>query len=185
MKGPNFERQVMKCIHHINPLIYDKFVMPSERKYILEKINRMERSFNSFSYARYATYLTFQQSYIPSEIIQEGRAYFSGKRKLYGKKLEVSVLPVGLSINATAKYHGSVSDLEILQKMGPFIPLRPVKRKPKKRNQTSDCFLRNTQMSGKLYLTKDTMLSVKSIMDYTLFENQPVVPYLQLRFDSI
>lgn len=53
-------------------------------------------------------------------LIQEGKRYLSWKQKLYGCNVEMSVSPIGLEINATNDYTGSVSDLEILQRNRSF-----------------------------------------------------------------
>ena len=52
--------------------------------------------------------------------IEEGKKYFSGKHKLYGYKVEVSVLPCGLALGARLHEPGSVSDLVIFQQMQSF-----------------------------------------------------------------
>lgn len=80
----------------------------------------MDRSFSSFLYRGYAIDVIFQQSYKPSECIQEGKVYFIGKHKLYVYKVEMFVLPVGLAINCTAHYARSVSDLEMFQRNKSF-----------------------------------------------------------------
>ena len=45
--------------------------------------------------------------------MQEGKAYFCGKHKLYRLKVEVSVLRNGLAIECTKHYPGSTADAEI------------------------------------------------------------------------
>lgn len=55
----------------------------------------------------------FQNSNRPRGNVQEGNAYFSGKNKLYGFKVEVSVLPNGQAINCTQQFAGSVSYIDI------------------------------------------------------------------------
>lgn len=48
--------------------------------------------FGNYPTAHYATDVTFQQANCPSVNIQEEKKYYSGKHKLYGFKVEVSVL---------------------------------------------------------------------------------------------
>lgn len=72
-------------------------------------------SFGSFSHAGYATDVTFQQSYRRCGSIQEGNVYFSGKHKLYGYKVEMSIIPVGLAISRTTHYPGSVSNWKVFK----------------------------------------------------------------------
>lgn len=86
----------------------------------MEKLRKENQVFKNFKYARYATDVTFQQSFRPSGSIEEGKAYFSGKHKLYGYKVEVSVLPNGMAIGATRHYPGAVSDLRICQENRAF-----------------------------------------------------------------
>ena len=73
-------------------------------------------TFNNFPEALYSVDVTFQQSFPPSGAIQEGKLYFSGKHKLYGIKMEVSVLPNGQAISCSDHYPSSVSDFEIIQR---------------------------------------------------------------------
>ena len=73
-----------------------------------------------FSFARYATDVNFQMCNRRSGNMQEGKKYFSGKQKLYGYKIEVSVLPNGLDLECTEHFKGSVSDLEIFKEHHDF-----------------------------------------------------------------
>ena len=82
----------------------------------MEKLNNCGRRFNNFKEAHYAVDVTFQQSFRPSGSMEEGKRFYSGKHKLYGYKVEVSVLPNGLAIGCTQHYPGSVSDFEIFQR---------------------------------------------------------------------
>lgn len=75
-----------------------------------------EQKFKHFPGALYATDVAFQQSFRPSGMMEEGQIYFSGKHKLYGVKVEVSVLPNGIAVGCTNHFPGSVSDFEILQR---------------------------------------------------------------------
>ena len=72
-------------------------------------------TFKHFTCAGYATDVTFQQSFRPSGSVQEGKRVFSGKHKLYGFKVEMSVLPTNIAIDCTRYYPGSVSDFEIFK----------------------------------------------------------------------
>lgn len=95
-----------------------------------------------------------------------------------GYIVEVSVLHVGIAINATTNFPGSVCDLENFQNMDPLMNWQPVKSTLKKRKTISDCFLNNIRMNRKLHMMKDNRLFVKSSIDYICLENQPVVRYL-------
>lgn len=45
-----------------------------------------------FKYARYATDVRFPQAFRPNGNVQMSKVYYSGKHKLYGIEVEVSVL---------------------------------------------------------------------------------------------
>lgn len=51
---------------------------------------------------------------------REEEVTFSGEHKLYGYKLEMSVLPNGLAIGCSTHYPGSVADVDIFYKRKSF-----------------------------------------------------------------
>ena len=57
-------------------------------------MRKKNSTIKNFACARYATDVTFQQSFRASGSVQEGKRGFSGKHKLYGFKVEMSVVPV-------------------------------------------------------------------------------------------
>lgn len=126
-KAPSFERQVGKFIDVMCGYLYEELVEGAAKRYSMKKLEAMNTTFGNFPQARYATDVTFQQSYRPSGNIQEGKLYFSGKHKLYGYKVEVSVLPNGLAIGCSKHYPGSVSDFDIFRKMLTFHEAQLVK----------------------------------------------------------
>eukprot|EP00171_Calliarthron_tuberculosum_P022852 IDg22852t1 len=73
-------------------------------------------TFKNYKYAVEAIDVTFQQTNRPFGNMAEGKKYFSGKHKLYGYKVEVSVRPNGLAAAYSKHYPGSVSDITILTK---------------------------------------------------------------------
>lgn len=119
IKGPTFERMVLRFITMLSPVIQDRFVAKAASEWDMDKLHEAEKTFTSFKCARYATDVTFQQALRPSGNIFEGKRYFSGKHKLYGYKCDFSVLPNGLAVCVSDHYPGSVSDLEIFQRMRP------------------------------------------------------------------
>ena len=82
----------------------------------MQELNQHDTRFSNYPCALYATDVTFQQANRPTGTIEEGKAYYSGKHKLYGLKVEVSVLPVGLAINCTRSYPGSYADIDIFRR---------------------------------------------------------------------
>ena len=120
IKCSTFERLITGFLRMISETLFNLCVARVEEKWTMAKCRQEERAFSNFHYARYAVDVTFQQSNRPSGNISEGKRYFSGKHKLYGYKVEVSVLPTGLAIGCTEHYPGSVSDLEIFRRNRPF-----------------------------------------------------------------
>lgn len=77
----------------------------------MKRLVEEQRTFSIFSNARYATVVSSQQINRTSGHMQEGKVYFSGKHKLYGLKVDLSVLPVGRTVMCTNHYPRSVSDV--------------------------------------------------------------------------
>ena len=67
----------------------------------MSDLRESQHDFKSFPKALHATDVTFQQAFRPSGSIEEGKRYFSSKHKLYGYKVDVSVLPNGLALDMT------------------------------------------------------------------------------------
>lgn len=83
----------------------------------MESFSDNNKLFKEYLRERYATDVTFQPSFRPSGSLQEGKKCFSGKHKLYGYKVQVSVTPNGFAICSSLHEPGSVSDLVIFKKM--------------------------------------------------------------------
>ena len=116
IKGPCFERMITNFAKLIAPELYKIFVTDLSNEFTMAKLRALDLKFEDFPEAYYAVDVTFQQSYRPSGSMQEGKLFFSGKHKLYGIKVEVSVLPNGIALGCTNHYPGSVSDFEIIQR---------------------------------------------------------------------
>lgn len=56
----------------------------------------------------------------PTGTHEESKAYYSGKHKLYGYKLEASVLADGIAIGCSNHFPGSISDINIFNQMAEF-----------------------------------------------------------------
>lgn len=108
-----FERLVTKAIISISGPVYDKLVFAELDKLTMTSVVEGGRTFRHFPCARYATDVTFQQSYRPSGSMQEGKKFFSGKHKLYGLKVEVSVCATGIALFCSDHAPGSVADIDI------------------------------------------------------------------------
>ena len=109
LQTPTFEKMVYKVLQEIEPVLMDAFVAPVEMSQLVQD----RTVFNNFKYALYATDVKFQPANRPSGRFLEQKVYFSGKHKLYGYKIEVSVAPNGQAVFFSKPYPGSVSDLSI------------------------------------------------------------------------
>lgn len=73
-----------------------KVVKQAEEHWTTHKRLINARTFQNFDYARYATDVSFQQLNSPSGNMAKFKNYFSGKQKLYGYNVELSVLHIGI-----------------------------------------------------------------------------------------
>ncbi|RHY75600.1 hypothetical protein DYB38_013735 [Aphanomyces astaci] len=73
------------------------------------------RQFTNYPYALYATDVKFQPYERPGGRFNEKTAWFSGKHKLYGLKLEASVSPQGYCVDVSESHPGAKSDLTIMR----------------------------------------------------------------------
>ena len=117
LKGPSFEKLIMKFIEIISLPVYQHYVEAQAGKRTMDKLYESRRNFCQYPMALYATDVTFQPSFRPSGSMEEGKKYFSGKHKQYGYKVEVSVLPNGLALCCSEHEPGSVSDLTLFQRI--------------------------------------------------------------------
>lgn len=113
MKGPTFERHILNFIAIIHRELYSKYVEKLEQDWTMQKLAECGHQFEHHPSARYATDVTFQHSNRPGGNLQEAKKDFSGKHHLYGKKVEVSVLPNGLALGCTKHFPGATSDIDI------------------------------------------------------------------------
>lgn len=116
-------------------------------------INEKKR-FKNFQGAFYATEVTFQKSFRPSGNEAVGKIYFSGNHKIYGYKVEVSVLLTGKEIMSTNNYAGSTSYLRIFQDHIYFHECTTKNKRLKKNSRTLVTFRWSTQIIGQFCFTK-------------------------------
>ena len=117
MKGPTFERLVMRLVNCLSKHAYKTLVLAVGDDCDMDGMLQKNKFFRHFKFARYATDVTFQQSNRPSGNLQEAKAHYSGKHKLYGYQVEVSVLPNGLALCCSRHYPAATSDIDIFQRM--------------------------------------------------------------------
>lgn len=72
-----------------------------------------------FSFAQYATDVTFQQCVRPAGVAQEGKLYSSRKQKLYGLKVEVSVISNDITAFCTKLFLGPKQLIQFCRKTLP------------------------------------------------------------------
>ena len=116
----------------------NKLALSASVSYPMDKLMAPNKCFEHYFCARYAVDVTFQQSKCPSGSLQEGKKYFSGKHKLYGYKVEVCVLPIGIAVHCTSHYPGSVEDIDIFYKNADFHDVAVLKSKNEGQRQALD-----------------------------------------------
>lgn len=143
-KGPTFEKFIDNFANLISDEVYRTCVVDLGKKYRMVDLQEKQTLFSAYPYARYATDVTFQQAYRPSGSLQEGKLYYSAKHKLYGFKVEVSVLPNGYALNCSSHNPGSTSDLRIFQEAQNFHKVE-LKKTREEREKEDDGELSTTQ----------------------------------------
>ncbi|ETW04038.1 hypothetical protein H310_04424 [Aphanomyces invadans] len=129
LKGPTFQRLVIRYLAIIDPMLYETYVVKAANKFTMKKLVTSGHIFKHYKTARYATDVTFQQSYRPSGKHEEVKPYYSKKHGLYGYKVETSVLPNGLSIGCTEHFRGATHDVQIFRQNADF-HLRELQKQP-------------------------------------------------------
>lgn len=81
-----------------------------------EKALNFNSALNHYSFCMYAVDVTFQQSNRQSGNTEKGKLHISAKHKLYGIKIELSVLPNDRAILVSTQPPSSVADVEIFSK---------------------------------------------------------------------
>lgn len=109
-----------QLIQNFNFLVYEHFYKELAGK-ITENNNfsRLIQSKKEFKYyvtSHYVSDLTFHQFNRPLGLMQNDRFFFSGKHKLYDRKVEVSVLPIEHALFHIQSYLESRADIVITQK---------------------------------------------------------------------
>ncbi|ETV93310.1 hypothetical protein H310_12598 [Aphanomyces invadans] len=109
-KAPTFQKLMVRTFDTIQPVLFDRFVrLPT----ITDLLTR-RTTFKNFPYAHYATDVKFQPCERPGGRFNERKAWFSGKHKLYGMKLEASVSPQGFCVDMSSAHLGATHDVAIL-----------------------------------------------------------------------
>ncbi|KAF0723660.1 hypothetical protein Ae201684P_006926 [Aphanomyces euteiches] len=109
IRSSTLEKTVYKVIDIAGDVLYEHFVKPVD----MSSQNQNGTTFSNYPYALYATDVKFQPAYKPAGRFEEQKEYFSGKHKLYGYKIEVSVAPPGIAVLSTQHYPGSKADVSI------------------------------------------------------------------------
>jgi hypothetical protein len=112
---PTFQKMILKFASVVEPFLFEQFVSAVKDEWTMERLVQSGKTFTHHPAARYATDVTFQQSNVPYGLCEGRSIYFSGKHKLHGYKVEVSVLPTGQAINCTKHFPGRESDIEIFR----------------------------------------------------------------------
>lgn len=80
-------------------------------KYAIQLLNVKWKNFEHYLFYLYATGAEFQQSNLPSGNLHRAKLYYNGKDKLYGHKIEMSILPNRYGWHCSRHLRGSIYDL--------------------------------------------------------------------------
>lgn len=75
------------------------------------RLAKERKTIRKFQYARFGTDDTLQNINIPLANHQEGKAYFSGKHRFYGYKVEASVFTDWIAAFCSEHYSGSNDEI--------------------------------------------------------------------------
>ncbi|KAG3148482.1 hypothetical protein PI126_g12428 [Phytophthora idaei] len=110
LKPNTLKKMTYKLLEVIEAILFAKFAKPVT----MTQQRENNKTFRNYPYALYATDVKFQPAYRPSGHFTEKKTYFSGKRKLYGYKLECSVAYPGVTVDVSSHEPGSKSDLTMM-----------------------------------------------------------------------
>ena len=142
VKGPTFEKIICRFMNIVWEVLYELTVEQAGKQWKMSQYFSSKKTFKNFKYARYATDVTFLNTNRPSGNLQEAKSYYSGKHKLYGCKVEVSMPPTGQGINCSKHYPGTVSDIDIFYE-SLYFHEKTLRKKGNKTNIVDDGLLVN------------------------------------------
>ncbi|ETV97385.1 hypothetical protein H310_09719 [Aphanomyces invadans] len=114
-KAATFSNRIAQFIRDLHPYLIRKYIDEQGFKWTMHQLAVAGHQFETHKSALYAVDVTFQQTSAPVVSFGEKKTYFSKMHGLYGNKVEVSVAPNGLAINATDCAVGSTSGLEMFK----------------------------------------------------------------------
>ncbi|KAE8875937.1 hypothetical protein PF003_g39914 [Phytophthora fragariae] len=115
VKTPMFIKTITAFLHVLAPRMYDDWVRAKADETTMRNLVTSGRTFPNFPCALYATDVTFQHSNRPAGSMAEVMPFYSGKHKLYGLKVEVSVNPRGVAINCSDHARGNTPDITMFR----------------------------------------------------------------------
>lgn len=101
LSAATFERQIVNYLVKLSPHFYEIFVEHEAKTRTMANLVASGKTFRMYPCALYAVDASFQQCCRPSGAHNEVMFTYSGKHKLYGKKVEVSVSPSGYVLNVS------------------------------------------------------------------------------------
>lgn len=109
MTSTMLEQLCHRVYHMVGPVLFAAHVVNVKMADQAEN----GHGFQNYQSVLYATDVKFQLNQRPSGRFDKARQYFSGKHNLYGLKIECFIAPLGVAVDVSAHYVGSVSDLTI------------------------------------------------------------------------
>lgn len=102
---------VVRFIEHLFDAAFSTLVKDKEINVKFEELVEDGVSVQNDAFVRHATDVTFQQCNRPTGNIQHSKPHYFEQHKLYGYKVEVSVLGISVALDVTTHYRRSVLDL--------------------------------------------------------------------------
>jgi hypothetical protein len=116
VKPAAFEKNIVRFLDLLSPRLYARYVEDvAKTDSMMKKMVVSGHAFRQYPAARYAVDVTFQQSTMKSGSQEERAVFYSAKHKLHGYKTELSVIPIGILINCSLHYGGSVAGITIFR----------------------------------------------------------------------
>lgn len=107
-------RMILRFIHLLSEAVYDHFVSNQTKRWSMKALQGAFSCVQKLSHGSVCNSCHVSAAFWPSRSAEEEK-YYSGKHKIYGYKVEVSVSPNGFPIGSGMQEPESVSDLFIFQ----------------------------------------------------------------------
>lgn len=114
-KSSSLKQVVAKYLKVISEHLRDTYVQSEDDEWTLSRFRLKPEMFQSFAYLRYSIVAPVHQSSWRTGNVSKRKVYSSRKPKLYGYRVEMSVLTSRSETTCAAHYAGHVADLNSMK----------------------------------------------------------------------